>query len=138
MASAWPEPPNAKCAGARCGVQATFAVSGTETPPNRARFGCTPTARVLRKVKKGGWHDQPSFQRLQVFDDALALSAKCGPLWVTFEGVRLLVGNSREKDVEAISHTEVDGEKCHWFAGSPAPRVASGVESSASQARKSL
>jgi hypothetical protein len=79
-----------------------------------------------------------SFQRLQVFDDALALSAKCGPLWVTFEGVRLLVGNSREKDVEAISHTEVDGEKCHWFAGSPAPRVASGVESSASQARKSL
>ena len=34
MVSAWPEPPNAKSAGARCGVQGTFAVSGyIETLP---------------------------------------------------------------------------------------------------------
>ena len=34
MVSAWLEPPNAKSAGARCGVQGTFAVSGyTETLP---------------------------------------------------------------------------------------------------------
>ena len=33
MVSAWPEPPNAKSAGARCGVQGTFAASGyIETP----------------------------------------------------------------------------------------------------------
>ena len=30
MVSAWPEPPNAKCAGVRDGVEA-FALSGTET-----------------------------------------------------------------------------------------------------------
>jgi hypothetical protein len=34
VVSAWPEPPNAKSAGARCGVQGTFAVGGIETPPN--------------------------------------------------------------------------------------------------------
>ena len=30
MVSVWPEPPNAKSAGARCGVWGTFAVDGTE------------------------------------------------------------------------------------------------------------
>ena len=34
MVSAWLEPPNAKSAGAQCGVQGTFAVSGyIETLP---------------------------------------------------------------------------------------------------------
>ena len=39
MVFAWPEPPNAKSAGksagARCGVQETFASGGTEAPTNR-------------------------------------------------------------------------------------------------------
>ncbi len=30
MVSVWPEPPNAKSAGARCGVWGTFAVDGIE------------------------------------------------------------------------------------------------------------
>jgi hypothetical protein len=34
VVSAWPEPPNAKPAGARCGVWGTFAVGGIERPPN--------------------------------------------------------------------------------------------------------
>jgi len=33
MASAWPEPPSDKSAGARCGVQGTSAVSGYIKPP---------------------------------------------------------------------------------------------------------
>ena len=32
MVSAWPEPPNVKSAGARYGVQGTFAVGGIDTP----------------------------------------------------------------------------------------------------------
>ena len=38
---AWPEPPNAKSADARCGVQGTFAVSGisTETPTEEEESG---------------------------------------------------------------------------------------------------
>ena len=36
MVSAWPEPPNAKSAGARYGVQGRFANGGIETPPNWA------------------------------------------------------------------------------------------------------
>ena len=38
MVSAWPEPPNVKSAGARCGVQGTFAVGGfIETPTELAQ-----------------------------------------------------------------------------------------------------
>jgi len=36
MACAWPEPPNARLAGARFGVQGTFALAGTENPPLQA------------------------------------------------------------------------------------------------------
>ena len=32
MVSVWPEPPNVKSAGARYGVQGTFAVDGIDTP----------------------------------------------------------------------------------------------------------
>ena len=39
MVSAWPEPPNAKSAGARCGVQGTFAEGGFIETPHRTRTG---------------------------------------------------------------------------------------------------
>jgi hypothetical protein len=48
MVSAWPEPPNAKSADVRCGVQGRFASGGIETPPNWAREISEPGHRTSR------------------------------------------------------------------------------------------
>jgi hypothetical protein len=52
VVSAWPEPPNAKSAGVRCGVQGTFAVGGIETVPTwegrRRRSSCHLLLRQIR------------------------------------------------------------------------------------------
>jgi hypothetical protein len=57
MVSAWPEPPNAKSAGARCGVQGTFAVGGTETPE---RIG--PSSHSLIAVTQEAYAPSVKYQ----------------------------------------------------------------------------
>ena len=53
--SAWPEPPNAKSADARCGVQATFAAVGTRrlqlAPVSREACGSGGVCSIRRRSR---------------------------------------------------------------------------------------
>jgi hypothetical protein len=51
---AWPEPPNGKRAGARYGVQGTFAVSGTETAVRTSPLG-RESALLVTGVRVSLW-----------------------------------------------------------------------------------